>query len=197
MISSSQMGTIDDGMNDDYDGVAIDNGMNDGDDGVADVYVAVDRDGASMDDVSNINDVLLHDVSADNFNVSNEYALLHDVSNGNSVASDEAEDVQKFHSQPERRTRKSEKHRTHLVRSKSDGIIMQGALGQQRTPSELRPVPLLKKAGTFESTWRRRLVKPVVVVADPPEEGLVGEEEVDRKAEEFIGRFYQRMKLQR
>ncbi|KAI5055712.1 hypothetical protein GOP47_0029233 [Adiantum capillus-veneris] len=189
------MGTIDDDTHNDYDGVAIDDGTNDvydGDDGAADGYDAVDGDGASMDAVSNINDV-----PADNFNVSNEYALLHDVSDGNSVAGDEAEDVKKFHSQPERRTRKSEKHRTHLVRSKSDGIIMQGALGQQRTPSELRPVPLLKKAGTFESTWRRRRVKPVVVVADPPEEGLVAEEEVDRKAEEFIGRFYQRMKLQR
>lgn len=81
---------------------------------------------------------------------------------------------------------------TRLVRSKSEQIpptsYMSEASGSAITGR-------LKKAGTFEASPRAR--KPVVVVADPPEDAPPGHEEVDKKAEDFISRFYQKVKLQR
>ncbi|MCO5600988.1 hypothetical protein L7F22_055105 [Adiantum nelumboides] len=150
---------------------------------------------ASTDDVST-NHAPLHDAPADNFNVSDGHALLHEIPGHKFDGTDAPKDSQKSHIQPQLQAQKTVKHRTNLVRSKSDGIVLQ--LGYQRTPSELRPAArVLKKAGTFESTRHRRRVRPVVVVADPPEEGQVAAEEVDRKAAEFIGRFYQKMKQER
>ncbi|MCO5593110.1 hypothetical protein L7F22_047116 [Adiantum nelumboides] len=173
VISNSKTGIFDDGAKNDSD-------TNDDCDTTCSSLGGAADDAASTDDVS-ADHALLHDVPGDNSNVSNGHA---------------AKDTQKSQIRPESQVHKSVKHRTNLVRSKSDGIILQ--LGHQRTPSELRPaVRVLKKAATFESTRHRRRVKPVVVVADPPEEGQVAEEEVDRKAAEFIGRFYQKMKQQR
>ncbi|KAI5075029.1 hypothetical protein GOP47_0010990 [Adiantum capillus-veneris] len=81
-----------------------------------------------------------------------------------------------------------EKSRTlsRLVRSKSEQIPPISAKAEASR---------LKKAGTFETTPRSR---PVIVVADPPEDApSAGHEEVDKKAEDFISRFYHKVKLQR
>lgn len=81
---------------------------------------------------------------------------------------------------------------TRLVRSKSEQI----AAPVKRTE---HAGSRLKKAGTFESTSHSPAAVKPVVVADLPEDEQppAGSEEVDKKAEDFIGRFYQRMKLQR
>ncbi|MCO5584259.1 hypothetical protein L7F22_038183 [Adiantum nelumboides] len=75
---------------------------------------------------------------------------------------------------------------SRLVRSKSEQIPPISAV----SPESSR----LKKAVT---TPRSR--KQVVVVADPPDDGPppAGHEEVDKKAEDFISRFYHKVKLQR
>eukprot|EP00249_Psilotum_nudum_P034491 c53604_g1_i1 orf=435-1166(-) len=82
-----------------------------------------------------------------------------------------------------------------LVRSKSEQISL------LRKP-DLRS---LKKFGTIESTSSSSIFKKAssvtsnVIVGDnsPDDEPVVGGEEVDKKAEAFIGRFYQQMRLQR
>ncbi|MCO5565056.1 hypothetical protein L7F22_018727 [Adiantum nelumboides] len=83
-----------------------------------------------------------------------------------------------------------EKSRTlsRLVRSKSEQIPPITVKGVSPESSRL------KKAVT---TPRSR--KQVVVVADPPDDGppQAGHEEVDKKAEDFISRFYHKVKLQR
>lgn len=88
---------------------------------------------------------------------------------------------------------KSGKPFVRLARSKSDGI----ALRTRRM--EYAASPQLKKVSTFELTSHSApAVKRVVIVADPAEDEQppAGSEEVDKKAEEFISRFYQNLRLQ-
>ncbi|KAH7372871.1 hypothetical protein KP509_17G025700 [Ceratopteris richardii] len=83
-----------------------------------------------------------------------------------------------------------------LVRSNSEQIPSAlSASGKYTDGSRL------KKAGTFEGVMGARPRKPVVVIADPPEDDSDRDpargSEVDKKAEDFISRFYEKMKLQR
>eukprot|EP00250_Pteridium_aquilinum_P024998 c2996_g1_i1 orf=122-907(-) len=112
----------------------------------------------------------------------------------NGILSDD-DDVERVDAGLKTQRKSANSRNRRLGRSRSDANTALAMGGKSTTG--LRPVvPHLKKTGTFESALLRRRVKPVVVVDDPPEEGQAVEEEVDKKAEEFIGRFYQRVKLQ-
>ncbi|KAH7292357.1 hypothetical protein KP509_29G064300 [Ceratopteris richardii] len=105
--------------------------------------------------------------------------------------------AQQSRRKPSRSRKTLRGHNQRLERSKSDGTALLSSLTSRTTPLELRTtVSSLKKPAALDAPWRRAHPKRLVIVADIPEEGQVdGEEEVDKKAEAFIGKFYEKVRL--